>query len=87
MKQLHHCFSGASITVAIIFSTAVANEMGRGRENGGGRIEDTMTFCDRQRCANIERQLSEVPVGTSFLLITCSANYLQEFRADVCDLN
>lgn len=83
-RAFHHCRSGASVTVAIIFSTAVASEMGG---NGAGRIEGMMTFCGRQRCANIERQLSEVPVGTSFLLITCSANYLQEFRADVCDLN
>lgn len=46
-----------------------------------------MTFSGKQKCANIETQLSEVPVGTSFLLITCGANYLQEFRADVCDWN
>lgn len=46
-----------------------------------------MTFCGKQKCANIETQLSEVPVGTSFLVITRGANYLQEFRADVCDLN
>ena len=29
------------------------------------------------------KQLSQVPVGTSFLLITCGANYLEAFRADV----
>lgn len=28
------------------------------------------------------KQLSQVPAGTSFLLITC-ANYIEEFRADV----
>lgn len=29
------------------------------------------------------KQLSQVPAGTSFLLITCGANYIEEFRADV----
>lgn len=29
------------------------------------------------------KQLSQVPSGTSFLLITCGANYLEEFRTDV----
>lgn len=29
------------------------------------------------------QQLSPVPAGTSFLLITCGANYLEGFKADV----
>lgn len=29
------------------------------------------------------KQLSQAPEGTSFLLITCGANYLEGFKADV----
>lgn len=53
------------------------------RDGDSGNISGCSDLSWKAKIMPVLKQLSQAPEGTSFLLITCGANYLEGFKADV----